>query len=63
MVRPSGSSRISIPDQHPPLDPVAALAAQLHQQEDAAVPAHLREAPLVLPPGVGHLELTDFSGA
>jgi hypothetical protein len=28
------------------------LATQLHQQEDAAVPAHIREAPPVLPPGV-----------
>ncbi len=28
MVRPSGSSRISLPNQHPRLDPVAALVAQ-----------------------------------
>ena len=30
----------------------AAVAAQLHQQEAAVVPPHLREPPRELPPGV-----------
>ncbi len=32
-----------------------AVAAQLHQQEAAVVPAHLREPEPVLPPGVAAL--------
>jgi hypothetical protein len=36
---------------------LTALAVELHQEEAAIVPPHLREAPAALPPGVVRLQV------